>query len=147
LIGNKPLTQTEIHARYIKKLRKNKRAYARFRRVCNKWTARWKRNLKNRKRCRAAMNASNERLRIRVLTYYGKKGQLKCCWRNCNVTDLDCLTLDHIYDNGKSHREEGYKGGVNGYRQLERAGYPNGFQTLCGNHQLKKERIRRRGNC
>ena len=139
------LTNAEIHARYIKKLRKNKKAYARFLRIRNEWVADWKRVSKNRKKHRIWANASNRRLKIRVLTYYGKHGELGCCWRNCEVRDLDCLTLDHVYDNGKKHREEGYEGGINGYRQLKRAGYPEGFQTLCGNHQLKKENIRRRG--
>lgn len=145
MIFKQKLTQTEIHSRYIKKLRKNRARYARFRRVCNKWTAKWKKNLKNREKLRQQANASNRRLKIRVLTHYGKSKQLKCRWRKCEVQDLDMLTLDHIYDNGKKHREQGYEGGINGYRQLARAGYPKGFQTLCGNHQLKKEHIRRRG--
>jgi hypothetical protein len=144
MIGNKPLTNTEIVARYIKKLRKNKKAYARYLRLRREWTAAWKKNPTNRNKQRVAANASNLRLKIRVLTYYGKRSMLMCSWPGCGVTDIDCLTLDHVEDNGKQHRDSGYKGGIGGYRQLERVNYPKGFQTLCGNHQLKKENIRRR---
>jgi hypothetical protein len=144
MIKDRPLTNTEIVARYIKKLRKNKRAYVRYRRICNQWTRNWKKNPTNRNKQRASANASNLRLKIRILTHYGKRKRLMCSWSGCGVGDIDCLTLDHVKDNGKQHRESGYEGGIGGYRQLERAGYPKGFQTLCGNHQLKKENLRRR---
>jgi len=86
----------------------------------------------------------NLRVKKTVLAHYGKRGKLRCVWAGCEVTDLDCLTLDHVENNGKEHRAAGYPGGVNGYRVLLAAGMPSGYQTLCANHQLKKENLRRR---
>ena len=144
MINKKRLTNSEICARYLKKLRKNKKAWSRYRRICNEWTREWKKNPINRSKQRFSANSSNLRLKIRVLTYYGKRKTLMCSWPGCGVIDVDCLTLDHVHDDGKQHRESGYKSGIGGYRQLERSGHPEGFQTLCGNHQLKKENTRRR---
>lgn len=96
------------------------------------------------KRTSRYQNLWNLALKIKVLTYYGKGKKLICCWDGCYISDVDCLTLDHIKDDGKEHRESGYKGGVNGLGQLAKLGYPEGFQTLCANHQLKKEILRRR---
>jgi hypothetical protein len=93
---------------------------------------------------RQYQNLWNLKSKIRVLTYYGKKGKLCCSWRGCDVSDLDCLTLDHIKNDGAKHRASGYSGGMNGYTALHAAGLPTGFQTLCANHQLKKENQRRR---
>lgn len=71
-----------------------------------------------------------------VLTYYGKDQKLKCCWRNCDVIDLDMLALDHIDDNGSKDRREN---GNNIYGRLIKQKFPKGFQTLCHNHQWKKQ--------
>ena len=128
--------------RYFAKLRKDKKRYAAYRCARNKEAQKWR--SKHRPRYRAYANTCNARLKNRTLTHYGKGGKLLCSWRGCNVSDIDCLTLDHVFDNGKQHRASGYEGGINGYRQLEKLGYPMGFQTLCGNHQLKKEIKRRR---
>jgi len=101
---------------------------------------------RNRKKQRISQNACNWRLKIRVLSHYGKGGKALCSWRRCTICDLDVLSLDHIKDDGQKHRAAGFKNGVNGYRQLERLGYPKGFQTLCMNHQWKKEILRRKKN-
>ena len=136
------LSNTQICRRYFKKLRKDKKRYTAYRKARNSAALKWR--SKNRPQYRAYANASNKRLKVRVLSRYGKNGKPLCAWRGCFVSDLDCLTLDHIHDDGKKHRDKGFKGGINGYRELERAGYPAGFQTLCANHQLKKENLRRR---
>lgn len=83
-------------------------------------------------------------LKIEVLTHYGK-GKLKCVVHGCKVQDLDMLTLDHVENDGARHRESlGRKGsgGASTYVDLKRRGYPTGHQTLCANHQLKKEIMR-----
>jgi hypothetical protein len=92
-------------------------------------------------------NKDNLRARKETLTHYGKIGQLRCCWFRCLVSDIDMLTLDHIRNNGSEERRiNKHIVGVRLYRMLRRAGYPEGYQTLCANHQLKKELNRRRNN-
>lgn len=84
--------------------------------------------------------------KITVLTHYGKDGHLQCCWPGCIETDVDVLTCDHINDDGAEHRKRvnGLNGGMSLYRLLIREGYPTGFQTLCWNHQWKKQILRLR---
>lgn len=83
-------------------------------------------------------------LKAEVLSYYGKDFSLRCCWPFCNETDIDVLTLDHVDNSGKHDRKNGKrKTGARMYNHLKSLGFPEGFQTLCMNHQLKKE-IRRK---
>lgn len=100
--------------------------------------------IKNRDKILELRSKKSSLLKFEVLSHYGKRGQLLCSWRGCQIVDLDCLTLDHVFDNGKIHRAAGFGGGATACRQLKDANYPNGFQTLCANHQLKKEIQRRR---
>jgi hypothetical protein len=71
-------------------------------------------------------------------------GTLGCCWEGCSIVDPDMLTLDHINNDGNVTRKGSYKGGVSFYAKVKRDGFPEGFQTLCHNHQWKKEILRRR---
>ncbi|PWT75568.1 MAG: hypothetical protein C5B59_08800 [Bacteroidetes bacterium] len=89
--------------------------------------------------------ASIER-KERVLTHYGG-GKVKCRWEGCGVSDIDVLSIDHVFDDGAEHREKicGSKHTkVDIYRWLEANGFPEGYQTLCLNHQFKKEILRRK---
>jgi hypothetical protein len=98
-------------------------------------------------RCAKHMNERNDKRRIiklEILTHYSKGGKPACCWPDCTITDLDMLTLDHVSDDGAKHRRETRIIGSNMYARLKREGWPPGFQTLCGGHQLKKELLRRR---
>jgi hypothetical protein len=84
-----------------------------------------------------------------VLEHYGKEGKARCCWSQCSVDDVDMLSIDHIKNNGAEHRKEmsGSSKGMAGapfYRKLIREGFPEGYQTLCLNHQFKKELLRKR---
>jgi hypothetical protein len=84
-------------------------------------------------------------LKLEVLTHYGLNGTLQCCWEGCEVCDVDMLTLDHINNNGAADRKERKNtGGVVWYAQLKRNGFPIGLQTLCANHNLKKEVVKQR---
>lgn len=78
--------------------------------------------------------------KLLVLSHYGPNGTPKCSWPCCIELDIDVLTLDHINNDGckDSHH------GSNLYGKLIRERFPKGFQTLCANHQLKKEIMRRR---
>jgi hypothetical protein len=84
-------------------------------------------------------------VKTEVLAHYGKKGELKCCWQDCEITDVDILTLDHVNNDGaQERRTRPNNNGASFYIRLRYEGYPNGFQTLCCNHQWKKEILRRR---
>lgn len=87
----------------------------------------------------------NAKLKLETLSYYGKGGKLQCCWPHCDVADVDMLTLDHINDDGGTGRRGREHGsGHKFYMWLKKNHYPEGFQTLCANHQAKKERERQR---
>jgi hypothetical protein len=83
--------------------------------------------------------------KVEVLSHYGKDGKLQCCWPECCVIDPDMLSLDHLDNNGAEHRRNnGNASGAILYRQLIREGFTEGYQTLCLNHQFKKELMRKR---
>jgi len=110
----------------------------------------WKKN--NPKRfshfARESMRRSRLRGRIEVLSHYGKGKKAVCRWRGCQVSDLDMLTLDHVLNNGSHpNQRNGFRAGGQTMRAtLVKLGWPKTFQTLCWNHQWKKENIRRRKN-
>jgi hypothetical protein len=82
-------------------------------------------------------------LKNEVLTYYGPNHVLQCTF--CDVIDIDMLTLDHVNNDGCADRRgKPYFAGIQFYRKLRQEGFPPGYQTLCANHQLKKEILRRR---
>jgi hypothetical protein len=101
---------------------------------------------------RRYINDLRRRNKEEVLTHYGEHGKLKCCWEHCNVCDLDMLSLDHIHDDGAEHRRKlGKKvrgtyqfGGKDIYVWVKTHGFPEGFQTLCMNHQQKKQIVKSR---
>jgi hypothetical protein len=105
-------------------------------------------------KCRLAryeesVTRSRIKLRIRdkiaALSHYGPNGVAKCSWPGCEIDDVDMLVLDHVRNDGAAQRKA--MGGTNGkghtlYRILKKQGYPEGFQTLCCNHNHKKELLR-----
>lgn len=80
-------------------------------------------------------------LKIEVLKHYGPGGTLQCSVFDCGVCDPDMLVLDHINDDGSTERK--LLGYPNIYSRLRKMEYPVGYQTLCSNHNLKKELLRR----
>jgi len=69
-----------------------------------------------------------------VLTAYG--GVCKCCGESEPIL----LTIDHVYNDGKKHRQEGIKS-HSFYLWLRRHGYPQDrFQCLCFNCNMGKYR-------
>jgi hypothetical protein len=91
-----------------------------------------------------AVLAQNLAIKREVLTHYGRKGALRCCWRGCTITDLDMLTLDHVNNDGAAHRKQ--IGQRTLYRWVRKNNFPDGFQTLCGGHQLKKQILLKRSS-
>ncbi len=89
---------------------------------------------------------SHMELKIETLSHYGPQGKLQCNWPGCMVCDVDMLSLDHINNDGADDRRKNDRGGggIVTYQRLRKAGFPDGFQTLCHNHQWKKELLRRR---
>lgn len=76
----------------------------------------------------------HEALKIEVFSHYSKDGGLECA--RCGVIDIDVLCLDHINGNGGGRIR---RGGWLLYRQLRKQGFPEGYQVLCANCNLKKQ--------
>lgn len=82
--------------------------------------------------------------KIKALTHYCN-GDPYCV--ECGITDIRVLTADHIGGNGNEHRRSiNVPSGLKFYRWLIRNNYPNGFQVLCMNHQIKKAK-QNKENC
>lgn len=82
-------------------------------------------------------------LKLEVLTHYSPDHILKCSCVDCVVMDIDMLSLDHVDNDGAEHRRSistvyRNRGGEKMYRLVKNGKFPEGFQTLCMNHQLKK---------
>lgn len=75
-------------------------------------------------------------IKIAVINHYSN-GSMKC--NNCDCTDLNVLTMDHINGGGHKHKRE-IKDHI--YLWLKRKGidYPTGYQVLCMNCQNIKKR-------
>jgi hypothetical protein len=122
----------------------NKRAYylshkEQFRQSRKRW------NDANREKRAACARKYVQQLKLAALAAYGPNGEVKCSWPGCTVTDPDMLSLDHLNDDGCRHRRlTGQRGGYAFCALLKKSGYPPICQTLCHNHQWKKEIMRRR---
>lgn len=131
--------------------RQRKRAYDRKRYIENHEEAlvrSRKYHSEHRKEAQVRAIGRRDKVKREVLTKYSPKGMLGCSWIPCSITDIDMLTLDHIANNGHSHRDD--KGrritGTYLYGWVQKREYPEGYQTLCMNHQLKKAiEVKRKG--
>lgn len=88
-----------------------------------------------------------ELIRLETFTQYSPLGVLGCSWEGCTVSDIDMLVLDHTANNGAEERRAlGGRNarGWNFYLYLKKLGFPEGYQTLCCNHNHKKELLRSR---
>ena len=61
----------------------------------------------------------------------------------CGYSNVDALSLDHISNDGKAHRDR-VGGGYNVYWDLKKRDFPPGFEVLCMNCNWIKEVDRRR---
>src|ERR1039458_3831552 len=105
---------------------------------------RHKDNPRGKKKDRDVSRKRRLETKIKVLSHYGVNHAPQCCWPGCNVNDVDVLCIDHVNDDGAEQRRRlGVKGNI-WYEYLVREKYPEGYQTLCANHNLKKEILRRR---
>lgn len=101
---------------------------------------------KNRARVLLLQRKHVEILKREVLAHYGLGGKAVCNWAGCGIDDVDLLTLDHVNNDGGAHRKasKNHHSGRGFYHRLRSTGYPPGIQTLCWNHNLKKELLRKR---
>lgn len=90
----------------------------------------------NRRKILAQHRELSRQLKLEALSHYSLSGIVKCSC--CNVDDIDVLCLDHIDNNGNEHRKRINSYGTGFYRRLKKSGFPNGFQTLCFNCNMKK---------
>lgn len=92
----------------------------------------WRRKnyAKNRERINELQRERMRGLREDAIDAYG--GKCACCGEGW----LDYLHIDHINSGGREHRRQVY----NVYRDLQKRGYPDGYQVLCANCNMAKER-------
>ena len=97
-------------------------------------------------RARELAILGGEKIKIEVLTHYGPKGILGCCWEGCSIVDIEMLTLDHVNNDGSTNKSKrGWRRtGKALYYWARKHGYPDEFQTLCWNHQWKKQITKKR---
>ena len=78
------------------------------------------------------------RLRLKVFEGYGG-AKCKCC----GETAYECLSIDHIENDGAAHRKaltgRNRNRGVDVLRRLAEDGFPPGFQVLCMNCNFAKK--------
>lgn len=67
-----------------------------------------------------------------VLKHYGGK-----CTK-CGESELVCLAIDHMYGEGNTHRRKIKKYGSGFFKWLIDNDFPEGFQVLCHNCNIKK---------
>jgi hypothetical protein len=83
-------------------------------------------------------------LKIEVLKHYSDTSYPRC--RVCHVTDLNLLSIDHINEDAKHHKQgEHCPGSLARYLKI-RKDWPTDLQVLCHNHNMKKMMIHRRLN-
>jgi len=82
-----------------------------------------------------------QKIKKQVLSHYSS-GMPVCAY--CGITDIDILTIDHIEGGGSKHRQvvSCGRGGLAFYKWLRRNGFPNGYQLLCYNCNIKRQRIK-----
>lgn len=93
---------------------------------------------------RRRQNEYHDRLKQEIIAAYGGK----CCWHEgCDVSDPDMLVVDHVNDDGVEDRKrpdgKQFLGSAM-YKKIKKAGFPDRYQILCANHNLKKELLRKR---
>lgn len=76
--------------------------------------------------------------RLKAFAHYGPDGKAACC--RCGIADPDVLTLDHVNDDGASHRKMDKQAKALCF-WVAKKGFPDGFRTLCLNCNYKKHLV------
>jgi predicted restriction endonuclease len=86
----------------------------------------------NREEVLERVKANGKRIRDKVLVHYGSK--CACC----GETIPEFLTIDHINNDGASHRRKLLKSGGSLYRWIIKNNFPPDLQILCWNCNCSK---------
>jgi hypothetical protein len=86
----------------------------------------YKRYNANREEILEQNRAKNLDLKLLVFSHYGKHCAI------CGETRIEFLCLDHVNGGGNLLDEHG----IPFYRELAKAGFPEGYRVLCWNHNL-----------
>jgi hypothetical protein len=87
----------------------------------------------HRDRLNSNLRRINYDLKLEVLSHY-TSGKIKCqCPHECNILELEFMSIDHINNDGARHRKELKVFGSGLYRWLKKNNYPDGFRVLCMN--------------
>jgi len=85
--------------------------------------------------CVAKLKSRYAQLRLEVLTHYG----LKCnCMCECTISNIKHLTIDHINNDGASHRKT-VGSGESFYKWIIKNDFPDFLQVLCWNCNCAKQ--------
>ena len=77
-----------------------------------------------------------QELKRKVIEHYSS-GSMKCL--ECGIDDIIVLCIDHINGNGQEHRRSiNRTSGAGFYQWLIQNDYPDGFQVLCYNCNMRK---------
>lgn len=79
---------------------------------------------------------NRQKFKEQVLRMYNFSSAESVRCTHCTESRLDALTIDHIANNGSTHRK--LVGSDSFYRKLHNEGYPSGFQVLCYNCNIAK---------
>ncbi len=91
----------------------------------------------NNDKVRASVRKLQERVKLdSYYAYGGKEPKCNCCGEK----DMQFLTIDHINNDGASHRKKYNLPGNSIHFWLKKNNYPEGFQLLCFNCNLGKYR-------
>lgn len=78
------------------------------------------------------------RLREKIFAHYGRE----CV--NCKESNIIFLSVDHINEDGYSHRKSIGNSSASLHEFLKKNNFPEGYQILCHSCNLKKYRIHKR---
>ncbi len=78
--------------------------------------------------------------KVKVLMHYSIPSGTTIC-THCGEQDVDTLCIDHVNGGGGQHRKSLKISGSRFYDWLIGQCYPVGFQVLCYNCNMKKERL------
>uniref|UniRef100_A0A6M3J7Z6 Uncharacterized protein n=1 Tax=viral metagenome TaxID=1070528 RepID=A0A6M3J7Z6_9ZZZZ len=77
------------------------------------------------------------KIKLEVFAHYSKNN-IGCNY--CGEDDLLVLCIDHINGGGTKERKSlGMRGGMQFYFWLRGKGFPEGYQVLCANCNLRKQ--------
>ena len=90
---------------------------------------------------RAYFREYQKRLKLETFSGYAIGGIICCA--HCGIQDVDVLQIDHVNGGGnKQRRALGNNGsGIPFYRWLKKNGFPDDYQVLCANCNVKKWKV------